>query len=101
MLNIDDDLVRQQIAISVNRSVVIVVLIIGIVSPSWIPISRVPIIVSTCYEHNNDIMLLPPNLVVALVAAAAKSLQITNAIVIGCFPMFNICLRRGVNDRLR
>src|SRR5437899_3461179 len=87
VLHVHDDLVRQQIAIGVNRSVVIVALIIGIVSPSRIPISRVLIIVPASDQHDNDVVLFPPIVVVPFMPVAAHSLIVTVATVLGCSPM--------------
>src|SRR5205823_704698 len=91
VLHVDDDLVRQQIAIGVNRSVVIVALVVGIVSPRRIPISGVPIIVSASDQHDNDVVLFPPIVVVPFIPVATHSVGVT-VIVVSCFPRPSVVL---------
>src|SRR5437899_1573522 len=93
VLHVHDDLVRQQIAIGVNRSVIIVALIVRIVSPSRIPISRVLIIIPASDQHDNDIVLFPPIVVVPFMPVAAHSLRVIVAIIVSCFPTPNIVIR--------
>ena len=91
-LHVDDYLVRQQIAIGVNRSVVIVPLIIGIVSPGRIRISRIPIIVSASDEHDDDIVLLPPIAVMPFMPVAPHRVRRTVAIVFGSFSVPHVVI---------
>src|SRR5262249_55030258 len=89
-LHVDDYLVRQQIAIGVNRAVIFVVLIVGIVSPRRMPIPRVPIIVSASDQHNNYVVLLPPIAVMPFMVVAALSVRVIVVIVVGSFPTPNV-----------
>src|SRR5262249_3368645 len=78
-LHVGDYLVRQQVAIGVDGAIVIVPLIVGIVTPRWIPISRIVIIVSASDEHDNNIVLLPPIAVMPVMPVAAHSIGIAVA----------------------
>src|SRR5262249_536010 len=79
-LHVDDYLVRQQIAIGVDGAIVIIPLIIGIVSPRRIPVSRIVVIVSTCNQHDNDIVLFPPIAVMPFMMLATLSVRVSVAI---------------------
>src|SRR5262249_28429855 len=96
-------LVRQQVAIGVNGAIVLVPLIVGIVTPRRIPISRIVIIVSASDEHDNDIVLLPPIAVMSFMPVAAHSIGITVVIVLGIFSGVTVgnnrvTIPRNVND---
>src|SRR5437764_15154187 len=59
VLHIGDDLVRRQTIIPIDRPIVSVVRIIGIVTVSWIPISQVPR-VEAAAEYIDGMAVIPP-----------------------------------------
>src|SRR5262245_24429009 len=94
VLYVDDYLVRQQIAIGINRPVIFVTLIVGIVSPRRVPISRVLIIVSASYQYDYDVVLFPPIAVMPFMVVAALGVRVIVIIVVGCFSTPNVVINR-------
>src|SRR5262249_51033894 len=80
-LNVCDHLIREQITIGVNGPVVVVVAVIGIVSPSWIPIAGVEEIISAGDKNNGIAMLLPPIAIVPFMPIATKGVGIAKTIL--------------------
>src|SRR5947207_1137637 len=76
-LYVRDHLIRQQITISVNRAIVIVILVGRIVTPGRAPITRVPIIIAASDKNDGCKMAFPPTAIVPCVAVPAKSLRVT------------------------
>src|SRR5262249_15909371 len=80
-LNVCDHLIPHQITIGVDGSGVVVVAVIRIVSPCWIPIAGVQEVISACNKHNGIAMLFPPVAIVPFMPIATKSIRITKAIL--------------------
>src|SRR6202030_3955071 len=76
-LHIQDHLVRQQIAVGINRPVIIVVFVYRIVTPRREPITPVPIIISASDKNDDREMLFPPNAIVPLMPISLKCIRIT------------------------
>src|SRR6266487_296720 len=79
-LNIRDHLVGQQITVSVDWAIVIVITTERIVAQGGIPIARVQIIISAVNENDGCEMLLPPIGVMPFVPATAERIGIAKAI---------------------
>src|SRR6266446_2115981 len=65
-LHIGNHLIGRQIVIAVDRSVIWIIRVAGIVAPSWIPEPEVPVIPSPTDEYDATVMVSPPNPVVPL-----------------------------------
>jgi len=84
-LNVRDDLIRQEITVSVNRSVVIVIIIERIVAPGRIPIASIQEIISTAYENDVGAMLPPPVAIVPFVPMRTQRIPVAEPIVSALF----------------
>src|SRR6266542_1018092 len=79
-LNIHDHLVGQQITVSVDRAIVIIITVERIVAQGGIPIARVQIIISAVNENDGCETLLPPIAMMPFVPMTAESIGIASAI---------------------
>src|SRR6266446_4827946 len=80
-LNIRDRLIGQQITVSVNGAIVIVVAIAWIVTQRRIPIASVQKEISAAHKNDGGEMLPPPVAVVPLLPMAAKRIGEAKTIV--------------------
>ena len=58
-LHVGGHLIRWQIIITIDRAIICIIRV-GIVTPSRVPISRIPSIPPTVYENDPIIMVSPP-----------------------------------------
>src|SRR6266567_4299918 len=79
-LNICDDLIGQQIAVSVDRSVLIVIIIARIIAPGWIPIASVQKVISPANQNDGVTMLSPPIAIVPFVLMTSECIRIAKTI---------------------
>src|SRR5207247_11466959 len=75
-LNVCDHLVRKQIAVGVNRAVVIVIALQWIVTPGRVPIASVQKIISGGNENDRVTMTVPPVPIMPLVPITAQRVRI-------------------------
>ena len=80
-LNIRDDLIGQQIAVSIDRSVLIVIIVARIIAPGWIPIASVQKVISPTNQNDGVTMLSPPIAIVPFVPMTSQGVEIAGAII--------------------
>src|ERR1700688_4991253 len=61
----------------INRAVIIVIFINGIVTPRREPIARIPIVIPASDKNDGREMLLPPNTIVPLAPISSECVRIT------------------------
>src|SRR5437773_12570736 len=66
-LHVRNHLIGRQIVIAVDRSVIRIIRVAGIVAPSWIPEPEVPVLPSPTDEYDAPVMVSPANAVVPVV----------------------------------
>src|SRR6266568_1673128 len=79
-LNIRDDLIGQQIAVSIDRSVLIVIIVARIIAPRWIPIASVQKVISPANKNDGATMLSPPIAIVPFVLMTPECIRIAETI---------------------
>src|SRR6266481_2520813 len=79
-LNIRDDLIGQQIAVSIDRSVLIVIIIARIIAPGRVPIASVQKIISPANKNDGATMLPPPIAIVPFVLMTPQCIRIAKTI---------------------
>ena len=79
-LNICDDLIGQQIAVSIDRSVLIVIIIARIIAPGWIPIASVQKVISPANKNDGATMFSPPIAIVPFVLMTSECIRIAKTI---------------------
>jgi hypothetical protein len=70
-LDVDHDLVRRQVAVTVNRTVVRIVSV-WIVTPRWIPVARIPEIPASANKDDAVVVAAPPTPIMPLPVVISK-----------------------------
>src|SRR5438093_10827081 len=94
MLHINDNLVGQQVTVCVDWSIVVITFVGRIIPPCRTPVTGIPIVITAGDQDDNNVLLLPPNPIMTLMAIPAECLGITNTLVLVFFPADDVLCRR-------
>src|ERR1051326_676190 len=109
-LDIGDYFIREQITVSVDGPVIVVIALQRIIAPRWIPVASVEKIVSRSNEHDGVTMTVPPVSIVPLGPVTAECLVKADLILLVVrllrlrvfqrFVHFRLTCRRGIRSNM-
>src|SRR5205807_230348 len=102
-LYIQDNLVREKVTIGIDRAVVVVVVINWIITPGWIPVPCIAIVVPGSDENDGPEMPIPPIPIMPCVPVSLQRFRVTDLVddLDLCGGRQRSIIRRGAINRLR